>query len=543
MKTNPVFVLIVLLLVAISFPDQTASHLIAQEADEGLLEPYIPIEGNLTQGGLAVWRFRALEGTVVSLYAEALDDGTLDPTLSLANNAGTVLVTNDDIAYPGNTDSLLQAVTLPSTDTYSVTISAYGETSGGYRLTLSYGYPQLTLTDDFEAETSTWEGTGSVALDQIIGQLTLSANGAASSGFAVPTAATFQTQTETQPTDPTVTDEPTEDTSDGDYSDFYLDAELVGVMGSAGWHAGLIVRRNANVYYAVMVNEDGEWRMIRDNNGSETVLREWNQHPAIVPGDTEFRLGVLANGAAFDVFYDGAFIGQVIDRDDPLLSGEIGLYVSTSEDSSGQSQAGFDTLYLTLPLRVGEAEVLPTQLMPGVQALTLQELERRRLIEPGGQIGFNVTESFVQRINPGVSRQLLGRGATYEDLVINTDVSWQAISDGVVGCGLILGSTSETDYSLAFIDQSGGYGLANRAGDTFAPGLFEQDAPAPNSTQNLLVIRTGELAYLYVNHRYVGQTTLTPGAGEIGVAVVNYESIDTTCRFTDTWVWALNENA
>jgi hypothetical protein len=533
MKINRFWCFIVVILFTTLSLHASENLLFAQEPDEGLLQPYTSVEGNLSPGEQAVWRFNAVEGSVVSLYAEAVQGSSLDPALSLANNAGNVLVTNDDIAYPGNTSALLQAVTLPRSDTYSVTITAYGETSGDYRLTLTYGYPELLLSDDFEAESTTWEASSDVVLDQIIGQLTLSASGTDTSGFAVPTAATVQTQTG----EAAATEEPV---SSEVYTDFYLDAELVNVDGNPGWHAGFVLRRTANVYYAVMVNEDGEWRMIRSNNGTEIVLRDWNQHPAIVPGETDFRLGVLANGPAFDVFYDVAFIGQVVDSAEPLLSGEIGLYVSTPDTVGGQSQAGFDAMYLTTPVTVGDAEIIPTQLMPGVQALTLQELERRRVIEPGGQIGLNVAESFVQRITPGVNRLLLGRGATFEDIVINTDVTWQAASSGVVGCGLVVGSTSETDYSLAFIDQAGGYGLASRVGNSFAPGLFAELETAPSGTQNLLVVRAGDQAHLYVNRRYAGQTTLAEGAGEIGVSVVNYESIDTTCRFTDTWVWELN---
>jgi hypothetical protein len=539
MKINLFLCLIVAAILTIAILTPNDNRVQAQEPEEGVLEPYIPVEGDLSPGEQAVWRFRGVEGTVVSLYAQAADGSELDPALSLANNAGDVLVTNDDIAYPGNTAALLQAVTMPRTDTYAVTISAYGETSGGYRLTMTYGYPQVTLTDDFEAETTTWEASGDVVLDQIIGQLTLSASGTSTSGFALPTDATLPSDAEAP--DSAATDEPSSSPALDDYSDFYLDTELVNVSGGSGWRAGVVLRRTANVYYAVMVNEDGEWRMIRSNNGSETVLRDWNQHPAIVPGATDFRLGVLANGAAFDVFYDGAFVGQVVDRETPLTSGEIGLYVSTPDGASGgQSQAGFADFYLTTPLMVGDAEVIPTQLMPGVQALTLQELERRRVIEPGGQLGLNVPESFVQRINPGVNRQALGGGTAFGDLVISTDVAWTAANSGVVGCGLVLASVSDTDYSLAFIDQSGGYGLASRVGDTFAPGLFSQLDTPPTGTQTLLVARVGDQAWLYVNSVYAGQTALAEDSGEIGVAVVNYESIDTTCRFTNTWVWSLD---
>ncbi len=529
MKYRLFLCLIALLLVAaLSLP------VLAQEADEGILEPYITVEGDLNTGEQAIWRFRGIEGSVVSIYVQPSEGSSLDPTVTLGSTSGGMLVSGDDVAYPGALDALLQAVTLPRTDTYTVTVSGYGETSGGYHLLLTYGYPQAQLADDFEADTTTWEASSDVILDQVVGQLTLSVQGTAIRGYALPTEATLTVN----------------DTGDagGDtaaaalmqYDDFYLDAEMVNVSGRPGWRAGLMLRRTGNVYYAVMVNHQGQWRMIRVDRSGERVLRDWTSHPAIVAGTDSFRLGVLANQAAFDVFYNGAFVGQAVDTDRPLLSGEIGLYIETPDSIGAQSQAGFEVITLTTPLRLGNTEIIPMQLMPGVQALTLQELERRRMIAPGGQAGLTVAESFSQRINPGVSRVLLGRGVTYGDLVISTDLIWQTGGSGVAGCGLVLGSLSETEYSLAFIDQTGGYGLASRAGDQFAPGLFAETDAAPSGSQNLLVIRQGDQAYLYVNRRYAGQTSLTAGEGEIGVAVVNYESIDTTCRFNNTWVWQLS---
>ena len=519
------FLCMIAFLLAFSLP--TVVPVTAQEPEEGMLEPYIAVEGELSPGEEAVWRFRGIEGSVISIYGQPSEGSSLDPTLTLGSTSGGTLVSSDDIAYPGTLDALLQAVTLPRTDTYTVTISAYGETSGGYRLLLTNGYPQVTLTDDFEADTTTWQATADVILDQIIGQLTLSAQGTLTRGYAQPTAATVAANGDESSTAPT------------EYDDFYVDAELVNVSGRSGWRAGMMLRRTAAVYYAVMVNHQGQWRMIRVDRSGERVLRDWTSHPAIVAGQENFRLGVLANQAAFDVFYNGAFVGQAVDTQQPLLSGEIGLYIETTDNIDSQSQASFENITLTTPLTVGDAEIIPMQLMPGVQSLTIQELERRRVITPGGQTGLNVAESFSQRINPGVSRVLLGRGSTFGDLVISTDLTWQAGGTGVVGCGLVFGSASETDYSLAFIDQSGGYGLASRVEDSFTPGLFAETETAPSGTQNLLVIQQGEQAHFYVNRRYAGQTSLTTGAGEIGVAVVNYESIDTTCRFNNTWVWEL----
>src|SRR5690606_7923079 len=160
---------------------------------------------------------------VVSIYGQPSEGSSLDPTLTLGSTSGGTLVSSDDIAYPGTLDALLHAVTLPRTDTYTVTIRAYGEASGGYRLLRTTGCPQVMLTDDFEADATTWQATDDVILDQIVGQLTLSAQGIQTRGYAQPTAATVGANGDE------------ESTATTEYTDFYLDAELVNVSGRSGW--------------------------------------------------------------------------------------------------------------------------------------------------------------------------------------------------------------------------------------------------------------------------------------------------------------------
>jgi hypothetical protein len=123
---------------------------------------------------------------------------------------------------------------------------------------------------------------------------------------------------------------------------------------------------------------------------------------------------------------------------------------------------------------------------------------------------------------------------------MGTRLSWQAAAVGLTGCGLVFGNVSETDYNLAYIDRTGGYGLSARANDVFLPGLFgENPLWAALDEQTLVVVRLGESVHYYVNRQYVGTQTIAESVGEVAVAVVNYDTIDTTCRFRDTWVWRL----
>jgi hypothetical protein len=137
---------------------------------------------------------------------------------------------------------------------------------------------------------------------------------------------------------------------------------------------------------------------------------------------------------------------------------------------------------------------------------------------------------------------MLGRGTTYERLAVATNVSWQQSADGISGCGLVLQSTSDTDYVLAYADQNAGYGVSQRQGDTFLPGLFGESFPEAEQTSgHLLVIANGEQLLYFVNGFYRGQLADSGIEGGIGNAVVNFDPVRTSCQFRDTWVWSWTE--
>jgi hypothetical protein len=488
-----------------------ASQIQAQEA----LTPYVPVEGQIDSADAEqTWNFSGIEGWVVSVYVQSTGDG-LDPEVALANSAGETLTYNDDIAYPGSTDALLQAVTLPRTDTYTVTVSGYKETTGGYTLMLLRGYSEILMAENFNGDTTTWRGSSDdLALDIAAGQLTLSLSGTGLRGYAL--------------------NEP-----EGSYTDFYADAVISLAAGRSGWMGGLTLRHTGQSYYRLAINDQGQWRMTLVTSSGEQILRDWTNHPAIVAGQESFTLGVLANDGAFDVFYNNIYVGQVVDPDLTLTEGSIGLYLETPNSAGSESQIAFDALTVTAPRQTGEVDILPNRIVSGGQALTIQELERRRVIPTGGEAALTVTESSASLSSPGVNRLLLGRGTTFEDFVLSTTVNLKAGASGVVGCGVIFGSTSDADYALAYIDQTGGYGLSPRSGDTFAPGIFGVNEGWTQGRQHLLVVRLGETVYYFVNREHVGTIQMPAVEGEIGVAAVNYETISTTCEFSDTWVWRL----
>lgn len=485
------------------------------------LEPFLPFEGTLaTPDDTDTWTFNGLEGQVVSI--SVVGDNGLDPVVTVAGSNGQTLTSNDDYAYPGRTDALVQAITLPRIDTYTVTVSGHGQTTGDYTLLLTPGYAERSDIDDFSDNISRqWDIAGGVGTaEHSGGRVRLSLDTPRTQG-RLTRAGLAQLDT------------------------FYAHVDVQVERGAGGWRAGMALRVSPGTgYYALSVGNQGAWRLdfINDGGVSRTV-RDWTSHPAIVAGVTRFNLGVLVNGAGFDVFYNGAYVGQAIETQTPApAGGTLGLIASTPDVVTADVAVVFDNLVVTVPRRVGQAEVLPSRLVTGGQALTIQELERRRVIPPGGTLALTVPESTGRQIDPGVSRILLGRGISFGDMVMHTTFTLQtADPTALVGCGVLFAHVEDRLHALAYLDTQGGYGISARLGDNYQPGQFNDGAAsAGTGRHSLIVVRRGARVDLWVDRQYGGAFTLPAELSEpaqVGNAVLVYQRSETTCGFGDTWVW------
>jgi hypothetical protein len=312
--------------------------------------------------------------------------------------------------------------------------------------------------------------------------------------------------------------------------------EIPELAGAQGWQTGLLARwQDPENYYLYSLNERGQWRFSVRSDGEERVIRDWSEHPAIVAGQTAFSLGLLANGVGFDFFYNGQPVGRLSDQtiSEP---GKVALMVETAGALDNEVTAQFQTLTITTPLEDG---LIPQQIMSGGSSVMMQELQRRRLVPTSGEMGLVVPESFVTYNRPGVNVLPLGGSQTYSTFALGTTVNWEiATPDLPAGCGLILRTSGETDYLLAYFDQNGAYGLSQRQGDQFEPGIFGEGLAVSGGPQRLLVIGNETQLVYYINGQLVGTLDSPIVEGGIGNAAVNFESTTTSCQFSDTWVWA-----
>ncbi|MCA0453353.1 MAG: hypothetical protein LCI00_05205 [Chloroflexi bacterium] len=486
----------------------------AQDANQLLVGS--PVSGQITASNTELWIFNAVEGEVLSFSARNVS-GNLDPQITITNSRGDVIIENDDYDYPESQNALLEAITIPRTDTYTVTVSGVGGSSGEYALTMLNGFSQTAWDDNFNGDL-VWQDVNEAPTDSAFtvaadsGQLVLAIIGAETRGVAV---------------------NPNQD----EFVDFYATVKVNVSSGPDGWTVGMTLRQqDPEHYYLLNVRSRGEWRFIRHENGTDITIRDWTVHPALANSTGSFSLGAMVSEAGFDFFYNNVLFGRLSDT--ALLdAGNIGLSIQTGSSLSSQITAAFDDLLVSVPTLSEGERIIPLRITVGQPAVVTRDIQRQALISATGQLSLTVPESFVESSRPGVERVPLARGAVYGNMALGTTVSWEAVSDGQTGCGLILQAQDDTNYTLAFIDRTGAYGVSQRQGDTFHAGIFAEN-PALTGTQHALVVivRADQILY-YVDGFYGGSMTIDAAAGAIGNAVVNFEPIRTSCSFRDTWVW------
>lgn len=476
------------------------------------LSPFGSVVGNLGPGGTETWAFNAVGGEVVSLVLESTSD--VDPVLVVLSETGALLVSQDDYDYPNSRDAIIQAVTVPFTGTYTAQVRAYGNTSGSYRLTRLRGFADGAGRNGFAGD-GTWGSPNpdaTVSLNDERLTVTLGAVGGTAISFNEGAARR---------------------------TDYFAEVDVEVVRARGAWTAYIAFhQQSADAYYRFGLREDGLWQVALVQGSAETILRDWTSHPAIVPGETTFALGVLANGSAYDLYYNGSPLGQIIDS--TLAGGVVGVGVGTGESLDADAELAFNDLRVTVPATtVTGGDLLPERVIITGPLEMAQALARRRVIPAGGDLALNVPESSTQSVAAGVSRLGLGRGTTYSNFVLSTEVTLNVGDPNATnGCGLFLRATDETRYVLAYIDQTGGYALAARDGEGFLPGVFGTRAGLGTGEHHLLITAGGDQLHYYIDGGYVGSITAATVAGTLGNAVVNYDPTLTVCSFQNTWVWS-----
>lgn len=479
----------------------------AAAQDDGRLTLLAPVAGRLESGSAQTWSFNARLGEPLSFVVETIS-GNLDPVLIIQDSSGAEIIRSDDAHYPDNLNPLLEAVSFPRLGTYTATLTTFGSTAGEYALTMLPGYAERIREEDF-SDASTWASwSGTVVIDGSGEQLTLSP-------AAPPPGITF-------------------DGAAQQVIDFLAQVNVVNVSGS-DWSVGMTARHEGDNTYLYLVNADGLWRFSVLTPSGETVIRDWERHPAIRQGAVNFTLGIMSMGAGFDLFYNGDTIAQLVDNT-ITTPGHVGLAIAGSNTT-----AQFDDLIVTVPMQIDGLPVIPQQVILADANLMTRDLKRQRLIGADGELVFTLEESFNDYASAGVNIFRLASQYMFTNMAFSATARIDSVTEGSAGCGLYFRAANDRAYTLAYLNRLGEYGVSQRLDDVFNPGLYGQNSDwAGEEARHLLIIANGNTLRYYVEGQYVGLLENPAIEGGIGNAVVNFEPISTTCRFTNLWLWRWN---
>ncbi|PJF22190.1 MAG: hypothetical protein CUN56_07270 [Phototrophicales bacterium] len=461
----------------------------------------------------AVWSFFGWRDEVLSFRVQGQNG--FDPVITVLDEAGVVIVRNDDYNYPATRDALIEAFTIPRNGTYQVVVSGFNGATGEFLLTRIPGYAEFVVDERFVSE-GEWEGAGLVASSVADGLASLQAEGVNHRAVFVNNALQLP-------------------------GTYYARLTVQNVTGRNGWGVGVVVGyQDIENYYQFLINEQGFFRFTAIENGTDRVLRDWNTHPAIVAGDTDFDVAVMVYGDTFDLFYNGQFLVSVRDA---VPMGTVGVALLTANAVGSDMAVTVDDLVVTTPVSYVEGGIFPEQITPGNARQTVRDLARRGVIPPIGELAWEIDESFIGSSSPGVVRLPLVESTFFGQFVMGTTVQLAApVSNGVVGCGLLFANQNDTSYAVAYVDNAGGYGVSVRSGDQFSPSIYDENPEWDvTNPSDLVIVTYDDTLYFYVNQTFAGVLSVDLPAGGVGNVVLNFDSVSSNCQFTNTWVWRLED--
>lgn len=484
-------------------------------AQPAALQPGETVEAVLAAGESHRYRLALLEWTLLSFHAQPLEGSALDPMIALYNSAGALVAKNDDYAHPDELAAVIQALVMQRSETYTVEVSGFGGTAGGYRLAVLPGYDRLAVQDSAMAADD-WQ--------PIFGEAQvrpLPAGGLAVEMSGVSSSAAWLAQ------------------HFAPGSDFYFELSFADVSAATGWQAGIVFAYiSSSAHYRLLLSKAGYWRIERVDGSDIEVVSDWNTHPAIAPGAADFRLGILTSGPLMDVIYNGQVLGTVADeRMDGR--GAVGIFTRTDAYGSRLSMTLQQAL-MTLPTRVDDRLLFPQHILPRHHSLVADALARHQLVPSGGELQLTVPQGIVRGVAAGVTRLPIASGVRYGEFVLNARLSYEMWPAANGGCGIIFHYADGENYALAYVNAAGEYGLARRRGAGFESGIYGQGLDPQRNSHSLLVIVSDERVYYYIDGTFAGTMSYAPAAGEVGAAVVNFEAVNTDCTFDNFWLWSLD---
>jgi hypothetical protein len=482
---------------------------------------FAPVRGTLTDAVPAEdWTFAGHGQEVISLLA-VVRSGDLDPVLQVIDPSGTIVGENDDLDSIVR-DAGLEAFILPSEGTYTARVLRYqgpaGSTTGEYELTLTPGFARQAYRSAFDAGVP-WLTPSDKPVPPEENRLPLHV---------------------TAPDEVLLAFPPNPETFGEMYAQ--VRAQVVGAPSYAEF--GLVFRAQEPGLarsYQFKVNTHDQWTVLYQDESGVFALRSWATNPALGSSD-QWTLAVLARGSEFAFYGNGALLGTL--SDDRLPEpGVIGVMAASNPHQPDPPTVMVDDLVVTTRLGTtysGLPLALPTWDSSDPGAI-VNSLASSGQVVPAAARDLFLTEKELTAITVDSQFGLIGSDlALYDNFVLGAGVTIETGGKSV-GCGLVYRWEDDRNLDLAYVDTAGGFGVVQARDGQLTTDVYDRGPMVNKEADKLLVVAQDDRVALYVNGALVTQETVQPGKGRVGVALLNYEEVRTHCRWTNIWVWPLEE--
>ncbi len=510
----------------------------AQEGDPLTIQMMQTVSGSIDAGSpVARWEFDGTAGRPVSALVQVIS-GSLNPILQLLDPAGQVVAEGASIAYPDRPDAVLEGVTLEADGRYTLQVSRHegpdgGSSTGAFTLTLLPAYA-IPFHRDFFTGQSLWSGGEAAEVRQRDGQLVLSVTAPGALGWATP--------------DPAL--------AIPDHAYVQVDGAVLNTPGY--WQYGLLLHyADPEHHYRFAINSRGQWVFWEQDGDSLRVLQEWTEHPALADRGGAVTLGVAIDGAEHTFYANGELLGTAVVDAQP--AGRSVALAVAADDRGGFPQVAFKNLLITASssFAVSAAPAAPAaSVVPAVDdtvdnlnplqswqerdsAAIVAELAEEGVIrsDAGSQVML-VLESFTTTARPGMQTLPLGQGRQQTDFIMGSTITLSSEGDGNA-CGLLFRNVDESRYSLLFLDERGGLGVAEWQQNRFDPAFYmDRDTNFTELTRvSVILVAQDDRVIVYVNGQPVAARANPPLLGRVGIAALSYDGQFVECRFASTWLW------
>lgn len=424
--------------------------------------------------------FEVEAGTIWSFTAQAT--GTLDPVLYLYDEAGNLLLANDNEDVR-SLDARLERWVAPSTGQYRLQVAREGgeraPTAGNVLVTRLPGYSVALSSSgegiDLEADEA-YNLLSNAEIENAVLRIEFTAN------------------------------------FDGD-NGFRLRLNEFLEMGFSGDEWDL--RGQQTEFVTELATLPGKYALLLEND-AVSLIRE-NDVPVVVETDVlaflsqePLRIDLVANEP---LTLSNAVVTTTFYADDPSIVGAI----PPVEDATQR-------IYGVAPLE------------------TIAELVDLALIPSDGQLIMGLESGLIETSMVGFSVYPLSMGSGIEDFVLGFDASLRLTGEGAA-CGMTFRQVDGANFGTALFSEDGNAYLLQYDDGTITEDSLAVPSPwvyrGQGARNRVLVIVQGGTAAFYINGRLVGDADVAQAEGVMEFNIVLREQTLTRCTLDNIWVWEI----